>query len=140
MTALTITASGVAYVSGPLKKDAIGGEAFDAGDAVYYAVASGKWLKAQCDGTAIEAGSGGLGLALGSCDADGGRVSVALPGAIVTIGAGTAGIVYVPGDTAGDLMPTADLGSGDKVTPLALGIGSNQVKLLYCYHAGAEIA
>lgn len=140
MTALTITPASVAYVSGPLDKDQVAGEAFDAGDYLYKS-AAGTWLKAQCDGTAIEAGSIDHGLALASADAAGARVSVAKAGAIVTIGAGLAGFVYVPGDTAGDLMPTADLNATDKVTPVALGISTTQVQLLgYGYNAGAVVA
>src|SRR3972149_9800957 len=91
MVALTITAANVVWQSGtkPLS-DQVAGEAFIAGAAIYLA-ANGKWYKAQCDGTAIEAGSGGIGMALATADALGARISVALPGAIVAVGAGAAG-------------------------------------------------
>lgn len=139
MTALTITASNVVWQSGPKLGDQVAGEAFDAGASIYLA-ANGKWLKAQCDGTAIEAGSENLGMALSSADADGARISVALPGAIVDVGTGTAGIVYTPGATAGSLAPTADLGSTNKVTVAAVGIGTNQLQLCRVYNAGAALA
>lgn len=140
MAALTVTASNVVYVSGPVVKDAVAGEAFAAGAAVYLS-ATDTWLKAQGDGTAVEAGSNGIGIALATADVAGARVSVATAGAIVTLGTGTAGIVYYIGDTAGSIFPVADLGSADKVTPLCFGIGSNRVQLLgNNYNAGSVLA
>lgn len=133
---LTITASGVAWVSGPIDSGQKSGEAFVAGAMVYLS-ATGTWLKTQDDGTAVEAGQNGIGMALSTADAANAFVSVARPGAIVTIGTGTAGVVYTLADTAGDLAPTADNGSTDKITPAALGIGTSQVLLMYAYNAGA---
>lgn len=140
MTALTITKANVALVSGPVSSDQIAGEAFDAGDMVYLKASDGKWYKAEDDGTAEAAGSEGIGMALATADAANARVSIARPGAIVSIGTGTAGIIYCLGDTAGDLVPSADNGSGDKVTVVALGIGSNKVQLGWLYNAGAQLA
>ena len=139
MVALTITASSVVYVSGPKEIDQVAGEAFDAGACIYRAD-DGEWYKAQCDGTAVQAGSNDLGMALASADVDGARITVAKAGAIVTVGTGTAGIAYGPGDTAGLYQPMADMGSTDKVTLAALGIGSNQLKLALVYNAGSVIA
>lgn len=139
MTALTITAASVVWQSGPIDKDQIAGEAFAAGALVYKA-ANGTWLKAQCDGTAIEAGSGGLGMALATADVAAARVSIARPDAVVAIGTGTAGVIYCPGATAGSLIPTADLASTNKVTVAAIGIGSNKLKLAYAYDAGCALA
>lgn len=139
MVALTITASNVLWQSGPKLGDQVAGEAFDAGAEIYLA-ANGKWLKAQCDGTAIEAGSENIGMALSSADADGARISVALPGAVVAIGTSTAGVIYCPGTTAGSLIPTADLATTNKVTVAAIGIGSNKVQLCRDYNAGCALA
>lgn len=138
MTALSITAANALWVSGPIDKDQVAGEAFVAGASVYLA-AAGTWLKAQSDGTAIEAGSLGWGMALGTADAANARVSIARPGAIVAVGTGTAGVIYALGRTAGTLVPSADLASTDKVTPAALGIGSSQLQLMYSYNAGAVV-
>lgn len=139
MTALSITAASVLWQSGPIDKDQVAGEAFVAGAAVYLA-ADGTWYKAQCDGTAVEAGSGGVGLALATADAAGARVSIARSGAVVTLGTGTAGIVYYVGATAGAINPVADLSSTNKITPLILGIGSSKVQLLgNNYNAGAVL-
>jgi hypothetical protein len=139
MTALTITAASVAYVSGPVATDQVAGEAFAAGAAVYYNSSTGKWLKAQCDGTVDEAGATKVGLALASADAAGARISVALPDAIVSVGTGTAGVVYAVGATAGTLVPIADLVSTNKVTVAAVGIGSSKLRLARIYDAGAVL-
>ena len=139
MVALTITAANVLWVSGGIEKDAIFGEALDAGDLVYKSAAN-TWLKAQNDGSVIEAGSLGLGMALSTADVALARGSVALPGAVVAIGAGAPGIVYAPGATPGDFVPTADLGSTVKVTPAALGIASSEILLMRAYNVGAVIA
>lgn len=139
MVALTIAAADVLWQSGPKMTDQVAGEALAAGASVYR-TADGKWKKAQPDGTAIEAGSDLLGMALATADADGARISVALAGAIVAVGTGTAGVAYVPGDTAGSLMPIADANSTDKVTLAALGIGTNKLLLCHVYNAGAVLA
>ena len=139
MAALTITAASVQWQSGPIAQDQIAGEAFAAGALVYRA-ANGTWLKAQCDGTAIEAGSEELGMALATADAANARVSIALPTATISIGTGTAGVIYCPGRTAGTLIPSADLASTDKVTVAALGIGSSKVYLTRVYNAGSALA
>ncbi|MDQ2084765.1 hypothetical protein RA307_31690 [Xanthobacteraceae bacterium Astr-EGSB] len=140
MTALAITAANVVWQSGPKAGDQVAGEAFDAGALIYKSPTTAKWLKAQCDGTAAEAGAEDLGMALATADGDGARITVALPDAIVAVGAGVAGIVYHPGATAGALVPTADLASTNKVTIAAIGIGSSKLKLARVYDAGAVLA
>lgn len=140
MTAITITASAVAWASGSIIKGAKAGEAFDAGDLVYLS-ASNTYLKAQSDGTAIEAGQNGLFMALATAEAAGARVSLARPGAIVTVGSVvTPGEVYFPGATAGDLVPLADRVNASKITPAALGISATQLLLMWAYNAGSVFA
>lgn len=139
MAALTVTAAQVIWQSGPIEKDAVAGEAFAAG-AVVYQADNGTWLKAQSDGTAIEAGGNNLGIALATADAASARLSIALAGAIVTLGAGAApaaGTAYYVGTTAGSMFLVSDLASTNKSTPCALGIGSNKVKVLRDYDAGS---
>lgn len=137
-TALSITAANVSLDSGP-SEPAIAGEAFAAGAILYYKPSDGRYYKAQADGTAEEAGNAGVGLALATADAAGARIFVAKPGAIVSLGTGTAAVMYWAGRTAGSLIPTADLAQTDKATPVALGIGSNKVLLLYVYNAGSVV-
>lgn len=144
MTALTVTKANVVWYGGtaPLR-DQVAGEAFDAGDMVYLSDA-GTWLKAQCDGTAVEAGANNIAMALATADAAGARVSLAPPGAVVTIGTGAAGVVYCIGTTAGDLVPVADLASTNKVTVAAIfdggSSGSSRVKIVHGYSAGSVLA
>ena len=138
MAALSITAANVIWQSGDIDKDQVAGEAFIAGAMVYKA-ANGTWLKAQSDGTAIEAGSEDLGMALFTADVAAARGSIAKPGAVVAIGAGTAGVPYFVGPTAGSLNPIADIASTGKVTMAAVGIGSNKVQLARVYNAGAVV-
>lgn len=142
MAALSITAAQVLLVSGPTK-EVVWGATVTAGQSVYNDASAGKWKLAQGDGTAAEAGQDGYGIALGG-GGDGQRGVVALPGAKVTLGAGAApaaGVVYFAGDTAGSLVPAADVGSTDKALPLCIGTGSNAVKILEgAYDAGSVVA
>lgn len=142
MAALTIAAANVSLDTGAHDGDQIAGEAFSAGALLYRKSADGRWYKAQCDGTPEEAGAYGTGMALSTADAAGARVTIARPGAAVSIGAAAcaAGIVYCPGRTAGTLVPTADMASTDKVTVAAMGISTSKLLLLYGYNAGAVIA
>lgn len=137
-TALTITAASVSLDSGPFD-NGIAGEAFAAGAVVYQRASDSKWLKAQCDGTAEEAGNVDIGVALATADAANARVAIAKPGAVLSLGTGTAAVVYLPGRTAGSLIPSADLASTDKATIAAIGIGSSKVLLTRVYNAGAVV-
>ena len=143
MAALTITASQVLPSGGPTEAGTAGA-AITPGQSVYRDAATGTWKPAQGDGTAAEAGADGYGIALTQAAAAGQPVVVALPGAKVTLGAGAApatGIVYFIGDTAGGLHPAGDLGSGDKVTAMGVGIASNRILIFGgTYDAGAVIA
>jgi hypothetical protein len=142
MAALTITAANVSLTSaGRVYADAVAGEAFAAGAAVYLKASDQRWYKAQCDGTAEEAGSQALGIALATADAAAARVSVASDGSVVALGTGTAGKTYCPGTVAGTLVPTADIDatSTSKVSQIAIGIGSNSVQVQRNYNAGAVV-
>lgn len=140
-TSLSITASQVLYVSGDLYTDQVCATTITAGAALYK-TSTGTWGLLQGDGTAEEAGSLGYGIALGGCSA-GQRITIAAPGASVTLGAGAApaaGTVYTSDDTAGSIRPNADNGTTDKVTVLGVGTGSNAIKLFGgTYNAGAVI-
>jgi len=142
MTDLSVTASQVLYVSGPMEY-VTAGAAITTGQ-VCYKAADNTWLPAQTDGTAVEAGANGVGLALATAAAAGARIGMARPGAIVTIGAGagpTTGVVYYISNGAGGLAPIGDIGSADKVVPFCLSIGSNQIQLLdKNYNAGSALA
>lgn len=138
-TALSITAASVAWQSGPLKSGAVAGEAFAAGAVVYYKNADARWYKAQCDGTAEEAGQNDIGIALGTADAAGAQISIATSGAVVALGTGAAGTFYAIGTTAGQIVPVGDLATTNKATLVGLGIGSNKLLISRVYNAGAVV-
>lgn len=142
MSALTITASQVLPASGPTVVGVIGAT-LTAGSAVYFDTTTGKWRAGQCDGSAAEAGKDGYGMLLASAAADGQKCAIALPGAVVTLGAGAApaaGTVYAFAAAAGSLAPMADMATTNRVTPFCLGVGSNKVRLLSgAYDAGAVV-
>lgn len=144
MAALTITASQVLPTANDPVVAGIAGVAIAPGKAVYRDASTGKWRLGQGDGTAAEAGADGYGISISQAAADGQPITVALPGHRVTLGAGAApaaGVVYYFGDGAGDIVPVGDLGSGDKVLPLCLGIGANKVKILAdAYDAGSVLS
>lgn len=140
MSAISITAANVAYVSGPVQDGQIAGEAFTAGMAIYKAD-NNTWLKAQGDGTAVQAGANELGIALADAAAAGARVSVAKAGAVVAYGSViTAGVIYIIGDTAGSIYPAADAGAGDKIAVLGVGVSATQLFFKPIYHAGSALA
>lgn len=141
MADVTITAANVAYVSGNVMSDQVAGEAFTAGMAVYLSDA-GTWLKAQGDGTAVQAGSNKIGVALFTADAASSRGSIAVGVSVVAYGAiFTAGLIYTVADTAGGIRPSADNGSTDKATIIGQAISTSQLRLLPdTYNAGAVIA
>ena len=138
MAALTITAANVSLVDGTPYANQPVGEAAAAGSVVYRND-SGVWLKAQCDGTATEAGANDVGILLSTADGTGARVSVAGPGCTVGLGTGTAGVVYAIGRVAGQIVPTADLLATDKVTVIGIGIGTSRLQLTRLYNAGAVL-
>jgi hypothetical protein len=137
MADLTITGSDVQWQSGPVLGDQPAGGTIAAGNAVYLHSGTLKWLRAQADGTADEAGASGYGIALNASFSNG-RLNVAVNGAIVALGTGTAGSLYVISATAGAIAPYADISTtGHYLTPLCLGIGNNQVIVLSAYHSGS---
>jgi hypothetical protein len=140
MVAIVITAANVALISGPPLADQPAGEAFIAGTPVYQAD-NGTWWKAQGDGTEIEAGKNNVGIALFTADAAGARGSVAGTGCVVSFGAVlTKGLVYIVGDVAGSIYPSADALTGDQMTVLGVAISTTQLKLMRVYDDGAVIA
>lgn len=120
MADLTITAANVKHISGP-KGVGIAGAAITAGDAIYLDSADGK-LK-PCVVTAL-ASSQCVGVALNDAAADQ-PVDYAAPGAVVDLGTGTAGTIYVT-SASGGLAPHGDLASNDYTTVVTIGRASNR--------------
>lgn len=126
MTDLTVTAANV--VKGTDAKTVVGlyGAAVTAGQTVYADTAdSNKFKPADADSaTAAVRTTRGIALNSGSNNQP---AAVQIEGPI-TIGATvTVGTIYVQSDTAGGIMPAADLEAGDFVTVIGIGISASQI-------------
>lgn len=142
MVAVVITAANISLVSGEPLGNQIAAAAITPGQLVYK-LDNNTWGLAQGDGTAIEAGSNDIGIALGGASAAGQRLSVATAEGKCIVGFGavlTAGLFYTCGDTAGAIVPSADNGTGDKATLVGQAISTSQMMLIRRYNAGAAIA
>lgn len=143
MAALTITAANITLISAPsggVLDGQLAAGVTTPGQSIYLADA-GNWGLAQGDGTDVEAGANDLGLSLSGASVAGQRISVARAGCIVGFGAIlTKGLFYIIGDTAGAIYPSADAGSGDKVTLIGQAISTSQMLLIRSYNAGAQLA
>jgi hypothetical protein len=127
MADLSITAGNVLKTSGSVT-NGIAGATITAGQSVYLDTTTNKWKLAQCDGTAAEAGSGGIGVALNGAS-DGQPLQVLTagpynPGATVTVGQ-----TYVVPRTAGNIAPISDLASTDRVTLLGVATTASELTL-----------
>ena len=131
MASLTVTASQVLLVSGS-GIDVVWDNTVTQGMSVRYAPTTGFWGPAQSDNGTTDSGIYGLGIAL-TGGSSGQTGKVAGPGCIVKLGAGAApaaGVVFVCGATAGDIAPTADVGSAAYRGIVGVGNGSNNVKVI----------
>jgi len=127
MTDLSITATSVNWVSGNREIRGIAGATITPGQAVYldtttntYKLTDGDTdTESQCAGIALD-------------NAVSGRpFLIAPPGAFIQIGATpTAGTIYVCSLTAGGIAPWADLGTGDYVMVLFVGVASGVVEVI----------
>ena len=120
MADLSPTVGSVAWSSGGICKDFNAGETITAGMSVYLS-ASNLWMMAQCDGTAIQAGSGTrTGISL-HASLSGQPLAVQETG-VVNLGATLAiGTLYVISTAFGKIAPFADLVSTNKITILGIG-------------------
>lgn len=121
MADLTITEVGITQNTEIVRGQV--GQVGDPGQALYLDVAGGnKWKPADANGgTAVIAGSQGLGILLTPVEADGDYGLIAVGGNI-TMGSGaTEGTTYVVSDTAGGIAPDSDIGSGSYKSILGVG-------------------
>jgi hypothetical protein len=121
MADLAITATAVLKTASTrVQGGGVFGEAVTAGQAVYRKSSDRRWWKARASGTAEEAGSAGLGVAL-SGGAAGQPASVATGGDVI-IGATVAvGAIYGVSANAGGIAPSADLAAGQRLSVLGYG-------------------
>jgi hypothetical protein len=140
VAAISVTASAVSLVSGEALGNCIAAAAITPGQAVYQ-LDNGTWGLAQGDGSALEAGSNNIGVAIGGASAAGQRFGVAVAPCVVGFGAVlTAGLFYTVGDTAGAIVPSADNSATDKATLIGQAISTSNLMLIRAYNAGAVIA
>jgi len=139
MADITVTAASVAQsTNAQVNNSHNAGATITAGQSVYLS-ASNTWLLAQCDGTALEAGSGTFGIALhGSLS--GQPLAVQVAGTITIGGTVAAGTPYVISATAGGIAPFADLGSTNKVTFLGFASTTGAIDMSLKKYTGVAIA
>lgn len=118
MADLTITASAVLASENAGRASGTAGEAIDAGEVVYLASASKKWMLADSDSVTAEARRA-TGIALNSAALN--QPITVATGGDVTLGAVlTAGQAVYLSDEPGKMCPLADLATGDYVCLLGL--------------------
>lgn len=131
MVDISVTAASVAPVAGSttINKQYNAGATITAGQCVYLDTAnSNVWKLAQDDGTALEAGSGGLGIALHGASS-GQPLAVATAGNVTFNAVLTAGETYIVSATAGGIAPVADI-STNKVSYLGYGTTTTNLALM----------
>ena len=128
MADLTITASQVVPGVNATYHDAVSAVAITAGQTCYLNT-SGQAALGDADLSAAAAVTKGV--AVNSAPGVGQWVRLQIGGTL-TLGAGAApvsGVTYVQSDTAGGLMPIADLDTGDYVTIVGVGGAANTIKM-----------
>lgn len=128
MADLTITATQVLPTTSTRYSIVKVGEAVTHGQPLYKKASDGLYYKADAD---AEASAAAEGVAMSEAVASGQPIVMAVSGDI-TLGAGAAPAAateYYVSPTAGGLCPEADVLSGDYLTRIGYGIGSNQIRL-----------
>ncbi len=124
MADIAITAANVLPGSTARNEDGIAGETITAGQLVYRAAATGKFMKADANG-ATEA-KAVRGVALNGAS-NGQPLRIQKKGLITIGGTLTAGVSYYLSDTPGGLCPLADVGVGEDFS--FVGIASSTTVL-----------
>ena len=131
MADLVITASALLLpADNYTKQQGIAGATITAGQTIYLNTTTVKWHLAQCDGTAAEACSGGLAVALNNASANQPLAYIQTGnldfGAIIT-----AGTFYVLSDISGGIQPVSDfITSTWLLSPIGYGTSTTTMALL----------
>jgi hypothetical protein len=127
MADISITAASVLWSSGVRPITGKAGATITAGQTVYLDTTTNTYKLADGD-TDLESVVAGVCLDGGVSGRD---IFVAPPGAVIQIGATpVAGTIYVQSLTPGGIAPWADLGTGDYVNVLFVGVASGVVELI----------
>lgn len=142
MADLTITAASVAPSTDAVTVHGTAGETITAGMSVYLnAAAPPRWMKAQCDGTAIESGYGSQGVGIARHGSLNGQpISVQTGGKIVVGATVVVGTMYAISATAGGICPMADLTTNNYVTPLGLATSTTVLDMSFARASGIQSA
>ena len=129
MADLSITAGNVTAGTGAVVKSGsttLAGETITAGMAVYLKSSDSKYYKAQNDGTSAEAAVVGIALTGSS---SGQPISVQTGGPINAGGTVAVGETYYVSANAGGIAPYGDIGAGDYVSIIGVGITASSIQL-----------
>ena len=127
MVDITVTPGSVVQGAGANVESGVAGATITAGQAVYLDATSGRYKLADSDsGTA--AARTAKGIALNSAS-DGQPLSIQVKGDI-TIGATVvANTAYYLSNTAGGICPLADVGAGEFMQLIGIGISATQIRM-----------
>lgn len=127
MAVLSVTATSVVHVSGPVEQVTIG-ETVTAGQAVYKKSSDSRMWKLQVDGTQAESGYGSSLVGIMLSGGAAGQPGLCAPtSAVINIGATTEKVHYFGNDTAGGVGLQGDVGSGDYITRLGYSLTTDGV-------------
>lgn len=125
MAAITVTAGNVAPSSGTRYRTVVAGESVTQGQPVYRKSSDNRYYKAD---NGAQASARAAGIALDAASA-GQPMVIAITGSTLNIGGTvTVGAAYYVGSSGG-IIPAADLGSGDYVTFLGVGVTTTNIKV-----------
>jgi hypothetical protein len=127
MTDLVITAANVIAGSNAKKTPGLAGATITAGQVVYRDPTTKKFLAVDAD-SGTEAVRNVFGIALNGAS-DGQPLMVQTEGDINLGATLVVGTTYVASDTAGGIMPVADLEAGDYPTVLGVASAANNLKM-----------
>ena len=114
-----------------------GGEAFDAGSALYQDPITNKYFKAFCDGTQVQGNA--TAFALSDCAGDGSQFASAEGGEVDPGAALDVGMVYCLSDTPGKIRPISDTPAGQYQSVIGGASAVNRLDLVF-YRTGVLTA
>jgi hypothetical protein len=127
MTDISVTAGNVVAGANAKKLPGTAGAAITAGQVLYRAAATGKLLPVDVDSGTAEVRVP-VGIALNGAS-DGQPIDFVYEGDVNVGGTLVVGTIYVASDTAGGIMPAADLEAGDYVSVLGVASAANNLKM-----------
>jgi hypothetical protein len=129
MADLTITATSVIPGAAAVLEQGIFGETITAGQPVYKAAATQKWMKADTDSATAEVR---VATAIAVTGGAVNQYGLVQKSGSITIGATlSAGVAYYLSGTAGGICPVADVAAGDYTQIIGLATSTTVLKLSF---------